>query len=191
MVPSDYNKPKDWREVTFFKWAKARSENAELLISSFDHYALKQMNKVDFDGSEGVAVFRTPGYKKPVSVSRIADAWVFGLKVLIYAVMRMRKLDLVVVNLPTPESTFCLSIAKLVIGYTLIVDVRDNWPDSYTEKGLAKIIFSIYVRFLNRVNFKVADKFIWMSDGLRANHKAQGLSKRHDAEEITYPVPLR
>jgi glycosyltransferase involved in cell wall biosynthesis len=36
----------------------------------------------------------------------------------------------------------------------------------------------------------VADKFIWMSDGLQANHKAKGLSKRSDAKEVTIPVPL-
>ncbi len=190
VVPSDYSKPKDWREVTFFKWSKAHFEQAELLISSFDHYALKQRNKLDFEGSEDVVVLKTPGYKKTVSILRVIDAWVFGFKILIYALKRVQKSDVVVVSLPTPESAFCLSIARLFKRYTLIVDVRDNWPDNFTGQGMVKKTFSTYVRGLNHITFKVADKFIWMSDGLHANHKAKGLSKRSDAEEITIPVPL-
>ena len=190
VVPSDFGKPKDWREVTFLKWSNARFNEAKLLISSFDHYALRQRNSVNFEGAEDVVVFNTPGYKKTVSIFRVIDAWVFGLKVLIYALKRIRRSDVVVVSLPTPESALCLSIARLLIRFTLIVDVRDNWPDNFTGQGAIRKLFSIYVRGLNQITFRVADKFIWMSDGLHANHKAKGLSKHRRADELTIPVAL-
>ena len=138
VVPSDYSEPKEWREVIFFKWAKDYFGKAELWISDFDHYSLKKRKKVDFEGSEGVITFKTPGYRKTVSVSRLFDAWVFGIKIFAAALNRFNKKDTVIVNLPTPESFFAISIAKFFKGFKLIVDVRDNWPDSFPGEGIIK-----------------------------------------------------
>lgn len=190
VVPSDFSKPKDWREVTYYRWSKNHFGGTKLLISSFDHYALQQRNKVDFDGAEGVKVFKTPGYKKTVSIKRVYDAWIFGLKIIFYTFKNIKKKDVVVVSLPTPESTFCLSIARLFINFKLIIDVRDNWPDNFTGKGKLKKLFSIYVMILNKITFRSADKFIWMSDGLKENHKRKGLVPNIHAEEFTIPVML-
>ena len=32
VVPSDYSKPKDWREVVFFKWAKKRYPETKMIM---------------------------------------------------------------------------------------------------------------------------------------------------------------
>ncbi len=187
VVPSDYSEPKEWREVIFFKWAKDYFGKAELWISDFDHYSLKKRKKVDFEGSEGVITFKTPGYRKTVSVSRLFDAWVFGIKIFAAALNRFNKKDTVIVNLPTPESFFAISIAKFFKGFKLIVDVRDNWPDSFPGEGIIKFFFSLYVHALNKISFSIVDKVIWMSDGLYNNHKNKNLLTKKNLEHRTIP----
>lgn len=190
VLPSDYSRPKEWREVIFFKWAKSRYADVGFLISGFDHYALEQRQEVHFDSDEGVLVFHTPGYKSTTSIFRVFDAWIFALKVFSYSLTQMKRTDVVVVSIPTPESAFCLSLARLVKRFTLILDIRDNWPDNFNGRGLLKKAFSLYVLGLNQLSFSVADKIIWMSDGLCKNHAQKGLLKGSHATQATIPVPL-
>lgn len=188
VLPSDYSNPKEWREVVFFRWAKEYAKETKMLVSGFDHYALKPRKDVSFVGSEDVMVFSTPGYRKTVSLLRVLDAWIFGIKVLAFAFKEIGKDDVVVVSLPTPESAFCLSIGKMLFRYTLIVDVRDNWPDNYPGRGVLKKAFSLYVHCLNLLTFKSVDKFIWMSDGLYDHHDRKGLIKTRGKDHFTIPV---
>ena len=188
VLPSDFSKPKNWREIFLYKWSKKNFHHAELWISNFDHYALKQRRKIDVDFHRDIVAFNTIGYKKTVSISRIIDAWIFGFKIFFRALKRVKKGDVVIVSLPTPESVFFICLGKLFKRYTVIIDVRDNWPSNFTGRGLIKRLFSLYVHLLNKFNFLIVDKVIWMSAGLYDQHDKKGLLKREDLNHSIIPV---
>ena len=76
VLPSDFSKPKEWREVIQLRLLNNISY-AELWVSSFDHYSLKQRKKQRWRFSHFTKIIKTPGYKKTVSLMRVLDDWVF------------------------------------------------------------------------------------------------------------------
>lgn len=188
VIPSDFNKPKDWREIYFFKWSRKIYSDTELWISNFDHYALKKRREIDLPYANHITQIKTIGYKKTVSIWRVVDAWIFGIKIFFRAMKKIGNKDVVVVSLPTPESVFFISMAKILKGFRLIVDVRDNWPDNFTGKGYLQSFFKIYVLLLNKFSFKIIDKVIWMSEGLYSNHKRKKLLNKKTLAHVTIPV---
>jgi hypothetical protein len=186
VLPSDYNEPKEWREVIQLRMLLADYQ-VELWTSSFDHYSLQRRRRKDWDLSNHVSIIDSPGYRKTVSMMRVVDAWVFSLKLAVKIFTTVKKNDSLIVSVPTPESGFVSVICSKLVGCECLIDVRDNWPENFMGSGFLKRAFSFYVNFLNRVVFRFADKIIWMSDGLKENHSKRGLG--NNVKQITIPVP--
>lgn len=186
VLPSDYNEPKEWREVIQLRMLLADYQ-VELWTSSFDHYSLQRRRRKDWDLSKHVSIIDSPGYRKTVSMMRVVDAWVFSLKLAVKIFTTVKKNDSLIVSVPTPESGFVSVICSKLVGCECLIDVRDNWPENFMGSGFLKRAFSFYVNFLNRVVFRFADKIIWMSDGLKENHSKRGLG--NNVKQITIPVP--
>lgn len=186
VLPSDYAKPKEWREVVFLRILQ-KNIDTELWVSSFDHYTLAPRVKKDWELSAAVNLIKTPGYKSTTSIFRIFDAWIFSLKLGYQLLTFQDKKVTLVVALPTPESCFIASICSKIKGYRLVLDIRDNWPENFTKSGWIKRCFAFYVNKLNLVTFKLTDHAIWMSDGLKDNHQARGFAK--NIASTTLPNP--
>ena len=186
VLPSDYNEPKEWREVIQLRILWERY-NAELWVSSFDHYTLRARQYKEWDYLKYVSIINTPGYRKTVSLMRVIDAWIFSIKLIRKIFLKVKKDDVIIVSVPTPESGFVSVICSKLVGSKCVIDVRDNWPENFMGNGFLKRAFSLYVNILNKVTFSFADKIIWMSDGLKDNHKLRGLGMNVD--QVTIPVP--
>ena len=186
VLPSDFSKPKEWREVIQLRLLNNISY-AELWVSSFDHYSLKQRKKQRWRFSHFTKIIKTPGYKKTVSLMRVLDAWVFSFKVGYNILLNVKKTDTIIVSLPTPESSFMSIFCSKIVGCECIIDVRDNWPENFMSNNVLKRLFGIYVGLLNKFIFRFASKIIWMSEGLKENHSKRKLIGR--CEQVTIPMP--
>lgn len=171
VLPSDYGMPKKWREVYIAQWLKKKEELVELWCSSFDHYSKSQRRIEQHQRHQfAVKLFKTPGYSKNISMKRVIDAWIFSIKVFCSLCLRVKRNDLVICSIPTPESAFAVSLAKTIVGFTLVFDVRDNWM-TLGGNGIVSKLFNIY-------NFLLLFPAINSAEGL------SGFSQKYITEHL-------
>lgn len=173
VLTTDITMPKKWREIFISEWLSEVSGETELWCSSFDHYSKTQrstrlLNEVLFK----IRIFKSPGYKKNISFLRILDAWIFSIKIFFKICLTVRRKDLVVCSIPTPESAFAVHIAKLLFGFTVIYDIRDNWVTIGNSNFL--------VRAFNKYNLMLLTSVIRSATGLT------GFSQKYVDEHIKY-----
>ena len=174
MLPTDKLGPKPWREIYIVDWAKSKFDKANVVCSSFDHYARGQRCKV---GDEKL-IF-SPGYSSNISILRVLDAWIFSVQLFFHLIKNYRKNDVVVVSFPTPESTFVAALASKIRGFHLDLDVRDLWPEALPTKNVVYAMFSLYVDILMRFAFSSVRRLYGFSD-----RYPEALGKRYGKKEI-------
>jgi len=156
-----------WRASMIQKYASKEGMKTTYLTSTFDHYTKKMRFKSTsmVERKFGKYVFlKTPGYSKNISLARIWDSCVFGVKVFLHIFINQKDIDVIFVAFPTVESAFFASLSGKFLGKKVVVDVRDLWPDviidSLSPNFISRIIFQVLLLpyyIMARLTFLMAD----------------------------------
>jgi glycosyltransferase involved in cell wall biosynthesis len=124
-----------WRASTIHEFCNKTGERAIYLTSTFDHYSKEQRKdkgRVLINAKE-FFLLRTPGYKKNISLARVADSFIFGAKVALYIIRERKKIKSIFCSYPTIESSLVSVFLGRIFKIKTIIDVRDLWPDLFMD----------------------------------------------------------
>ena len=166
---TDGNNGRVWREEKHVNWLLEEGYHVSWWYSSFDHYHKVQRSKVPHLIEVEYKKFWVPIYKKNVSLMRVIGNIIFSLKVFINLFIKQRSIEKIICAYPTPESSLAVAIIAKIFKKDLIIDIRDNWPESlniYKKFSFNIYIFKKYVDLINKITFNLCNKYIGMSDGI-------------------------
>ena len=123
VIPSSFNS-KNWREIILLNWLNTSNYKAKLLTTDFDHYALSKRKSIIPQFRDLIVQFKDK-ILKSVSLYRLFNAIYFGFNTFLYLALHAKRSSLIIVSLPTPESTLAvLFAAKLKnLGFSLILEI--------------------------------------------------------------------
>lgn len=171
------------RHVRVFESLMLSGNSGYYFTTSFDHASKSIISKPAKDYEIDIWV---PGYKSHTGIMRMVTNMVFSVILFYKLLFKTQRDDIVVVSSIPVEIAFSVSLLKIIKKkLTLVIDVRDVWPDSFPGVGLKKSIFSTYCNFLNCFSYKRADEVIYV------NEDFSSFLKRNDCfyEKSTY-IPL-
>jgi len=121
----------------------ARDYPCTWLVSTFDHYGRAQRFQRTTRRSEGggtIVFVRTPGYGASVSLRRLYDHFVFGVKAAAWLLRRVTDADILIIGMPTVTAAFLGVLVARIKGSVAVVEVRDKWPDVfwYGQAGIRR-----------------------------------------------------
>lgn len=158
----------------------------EIITSTFCHLKKSQRDPEQLNLAKlpyKMTMQYESGYKKNISLKRIASYTEFGKNVISYLKQRKQP-DLIIVSVPS------LAVADYVSKYAneknipLIVDIQDLWPEAFkmalNVPVFSDILFAPMLKQANRI-YSRADVVMAVSDtyvqrGKSVNQKADGLS---------------
>ena len=128
--------------------------------STFDHFTKKQYfendTKIKVQDNYYLELMHAMGYKKNISIQRILNHKIIGMKLKKY-MKKEDKPDIIFVSFPTIE--FALEAVKYgkKNNVPVVVDVRDLWPDIFKQNlsGLLRFLAIPYIWFLDRKTKKI------------------------------------
>jgi glycosyltransferase involved in cell wall biosynthesis len=115
----------------------ARGHATTWFTSSFDHYQKRQ--RADRDATVRpvpnltIEVFRGPGYRRNVSLARIAHNRSFAQRWRQYAEASTNKPDILVTDIPTTEAAEAVVKFAKENGIPTVLSIRDLWPDFFVD----------------------------------------------------------
>jgi len=112
----------------------AREYPCTWLVSTFNHFEKRQRfgRTTQRELDAGTIVFvRTPGYGGNISLRRLYDHFVFGLKSALWLLRRVKQDHLLVISMPTMSAAFFSVLVARLKGAAAVVEVRDKWPDVF------------------------------------------------------------
>lgn len=123
----------------------ARDYPCTWLVSTFDHYGRVQRfeRTTRCSVGNGTIVFvRTPGYTASISLRRLYDHFVFGVKAAAWLFRRVTDADILIIGMPTVTAAFLGVWVARIKGAVAVVEVRDKWPDvfQYGTSGLKRVL---------------------------------------------------
>ena len=104
------------------------------LVSTFNHYEKQQRfpDTVEKTAGKGEIVYlRTPGYDRNLSVRRLFDHFLFGVRAAAQLRRRMEAGDICIIGMPTITAAFLAVRVCRAKGAAAVVEVRDQWPDVF------------------------------------------------------------
>lgn len=107
--------------------------SVEVLSSDYNHRDKKEYK----NSRENLTLLHVPRYKRNLSLARLYSHFIFSKKVVKF--MKSRKYDLVYVVVPPNILVKEISKLKKKLGFKLIYDVFDMWPESLPSNSLNKI----------------------------------------------------
>lgn len=140
------------------------------ITSNYSHSLkryLRKSEKVSPKGMKIIFLFGLP-YKKNISFLRILNNIFLGIQVFFYLILRSRD-SKVLVSCPLIEVAFATILCSEIKQLKSIIDVRDDWPDSFEEhipKPLRSLqYFLLYPwRVMLKYSFSRSNKLISMSE---------------------------
>jgi glycosyltransferase involved in cell wall biosynthesis len=160
-----------------YKYFLQEKYNVFLLYSTYSH-SLKKFRY--FNGDDYVPV-KTIRYKSNFTPIRFISHIVFQIKVC-YKLVYINP-AIVYVTVPTNGLSFFLSLMKQILGYKLIIDIVDLWPETFPINPKIKpfLIASIGLptSMARRISIKLADYTLTSSNYfksvLKLNNKSSGV----------------
>lgn len=114
----------------------SRGHEVSWWVSTFDHARRSHRQKRDYEqpfGQRGrIHALHSPGYGKVVSLRRIVDHVIWGLRFR-KAIELQPRPDLILCSYPTIESAWVAVQYAKRAGIPAILDLRDMWPDALVE----------------------------------------------------------
>ncbi|EJC6859581.1 MULTISPECIES: hypothetical protein [Vibrio] len=150
------------RHVKIFERLILLGNSGYYFTTNFDHASKGKISKPAKDYEVDIWI---PGYKSHTGLMRMVTNIVFSIILFWKLLMKTKKDDIVVVSSIPTEIAFSVSLLKLIKkNLTLVIDVRDVWPDSFPGVGLKKSIFSMYCDVINCFSYKRADEVIYVNE---------------------------
>ena len=186
---TDGNLGRPWREEKHVQWLSESGYQVHWLSSSFDHYGKVKREVVPEINGVEIQLFDVLKYKKNVSLSRLLGNWMFAFKLFFTLLLNIKNIDKIICAYPTPESSLISVLIAKLTRVTLIIDMRDNWPEALvldSKTDLVSYLFIIYCRAINSIIFALHDQYIGMSDGVLKKVKARR-KNRSDGLSLALP----
>lgn len=136
------------------KYLNDNNHDVTWFSGTFNHFEKKHLYDydivVELNKSYRLNLIHSIGYKKNISLSRIIDHKMMGIK-LKNKIKKLEKPNLIYAAFPTVE--FALEAVKYGKKYNVpvIVDIRDLWPDIFEHNltGIIKFCSKPYVKYLD------------------------------------------
>ncbi|MCK0070287.1 glycosyltransferase [Kordiimonas laminariae] len=146
------------RNTRLAKELSQRGHTVVTFTCNFDHSRKKHIPVDKLSSTSDLKVIRVPGYLQNVSFARILCHFTVAIKLWAWAI-RFRW-DTVVVSSIPPEVLLATIFLK---KQSLIVDIRDIWPDalsSYKSKSIIYKIFNRYCDLIYKFSLQFADRIL-------------------------------
>lgn len=173
----------DVRAKYFVEFLEGEGYEVDYLIASFNHYTKGKQKK-----REGATLIKTIGYKRNVSAKRLLSCLMFSAGVN----RKIIKEKPQVVYSIIPPNSICLFTGKTKqkLGYRLILDIIDSWPESFSfnNKALKLLSLPFFCIWRNMRNsyITLADTVIGVSE------TALGVVPPGEYKRmLLYPMPRR
>lgn len=135
ITPKDDVSPRYLRTGQMFFHFTSKGLDCEWYTSTFNHFKKKQRAKKTFiekiNNKGSVFYIKSPGYRKNISIARLYDHFIWGIKVFLHVFRKRNEVDVIVTSIPTIFSTFLLVCLSKFIKVKVIVEIRDKWPDVF------------------------------------------------------------
>ena len=137
-----------FRTGIFYKILNSMNHEVIWWTSSFDHFRKKNNFNKDVDlfyGKSKIKVIKTPGYSNNISVTRLFDHLINGLKFFRKS-LNEKKPDIIICSLPIFSTSLATYFYSKIFNVKYIIDYRDNWPEAIYEdkKGISKLILKLF-----------------------------------------------
>ena len=107
------------------------------ITSSFDHYQKRQREprrqELSLAPDLAITVLPGRGYRRNISLARIAHNRAFARDVLLFAERSGERPDVIVTDIPTTEAAAAVVAFGRAHAIPTVVSIRDLWPDFFTE----------------------------------------------------------
>lgn len=159
------------RHGQFIKSLENRSDiDIVWWTNNFDHFNKKKItiDKKYKKNNLKIKQIKSIGYKKNISILRFIDNIFFSIKLFIFLLFSKKPSTILCSFPPIEQSFVCLLISK-IFNVSLVLDVRDAWPDIFLEYFNKKYL--IYIKILlspwfllTKIVFKYSDKIITITN---------------------------
>tara|TARA_B100001093_G_scaffold84653_1_gene76198 strand:- start:8123 stop:9325 length:1203 start_codon:yes stop_codon:yes gene_type:complete len=147
---------------------QCKNSNIEYKVwtSNFYHQKKKFFSEKD----KNFEIIKSIGYKKNISILRIIDNFLLGIKIYFKLKKGNYKNDIFICSFPIPEVCFAVSLFCKKRGIPIIIDLRDLWPQVFYNLYQNKIINIIikiiffYQEIMNGFIFKNATSIFSITD---------------------------
>lgn len=145
-------------------------EGREILYvsSNFYHaekrfFSKEEINSVeDFGGSISHQFIEVPPYFSNVGLSRVKSNLAFAIRANNLLRDDIQRSDAVIVASRPVETIYFLARLKKKHHFSLVMDVRDIWPDAFNIASATKrYLFRVYCNFFLKGSVKKYDKFLY------------------------------
>jgi glycosyltransferase involved in cell wall biosynthesis len=139
-----------------------------LVTSRFCHILKEQRNHDPTIKGVNVVLIDEPGYKKNVSLERLYSHNIFCKNFINFISSYSKKIDIVYSAYPLIKTNSIIGKLKKKIGYKIIIDVQDIWPEAITgpipifSSLLGRILISPISRYANKT-YAYADALVAVS----------------------------
>ena len=156
------------RHPDLAKFLKRRGVEVVYLSSNYYHAEKRYFTQSEIETAReknsGIIqeYFKVPAYNKNLGIRRIWTNLFFAYRVWKFLKNSVSSEDTVLIASRPIESLYVLSILKKTVGFKLIMDVRDIWPDALNigRKSLRRL-FTIYCNLFLYPSVKRFDKFLY------------------------------
>ncbi|CAG2141818.1 glycosyltransferase [Cupriavidus numazuensis] len=162
----------------------AQHHEVVLVTSRFRHFDKTVRSDIDCDEGYEIVLLDEPGYRRNVSLARLWSHRCFArsFRQWLQAYCRTSKVDLVYSAFPLIATNLFLGQAKRELGFKLVIDVQDVWPESLAVLPMVDRMQALMHPFSLRADraYAGADALVSVSQtylqrARRANAKAAGM----------------
>lgn len=112
--PLDGKSPRLLRTGQLAKYLDAEGIDVIWLTSTFNHFnkTQRRIKKSQFKLFTGslIEFIYTPGYNSNLSIARLFDHFIFGIKSFIFVLRKKEKVDVIITSYPTITSSFLIAL---------------------------------------------------------------------------------
>lgn len=144
---------------------RGRGHDVTFVTSDFDHARKAMISRSALASRSGLWVVHVPGYRDNVSLARMWTHFLFALKLWLRAFLT--RWDAVVISSVPPDG---LIAAKFLRKKSLIIDIRDIWPDAleaYGRPSSASRAFGAFCHMIYGSTLKRANRILIAAPGFR------------------------
>ena len=116
------------------KQIQKEEDDVVWLTSNYSHTLKRYLNKSEKVSPEGVEIkyFLGLPYRKNISILRIFNNIFLGFQIFIYLLFFAKDAK-VISSCPLIETTFIAALCSRLKNLDIMIDIRDDWPDSFVD----------------------------------------------------------
>lgn len=146
---------------------------ATLLSGNFDHGRKQPIADSDIGADE--LMFSVPSYTSHYGLRRFLAHWVFAWRSAWFLLRSIKSGDKIVVSSIPPEPCLAATLVARLRGASVLIDVRDIWPDALPLTGVRRWLFGFYSHSFNFLSLRLASIVVVVSqsftDWVRRYHR--------------------